>query len=214
VNHVEKQTLHPPPPPFEADDDAARVLVPHPEATCEVRAEDVLEAIDLRRGSRVSYRSSSEHPSSIAPLAIDTIAPFDGFESPDATRPPPPRPPPSKRIVGIVSGVLGVAVVILAVAGIRALITNGHDSEAAKAAAAAPAAPPPATTAATINADALPSVPTTGTIVFAKKSSASVDGARVTAGSAVVRCGTHTVKQGRASARKIDVPCGGTVVVQ
>lgn len=213
MNHVEKQTLHPPPPPFEADDDAARVLVPHPEATCEVRAEDVLEAIDLRRGSRVTYRSSGDHPSSIAPLAIDTIAPFDAFEGPDATRPPAPRPPPSKRIVGIVSGVLGVAVVILAVAGIRALVTKGHDADAAKAAATAPT-PPPAATAATINADALPSVPTTGTIVFAKKTSASVDGAKVTAGSAVVRCGSHTVKQGRASARKIDVPCGGTVVVQ
>jgi hypothetical protein len=201
------------PPPMEIGDDAARVLVPHPEATQEVRLEDVLETIDLKRGSRQVFRS--EHPTSIAPIAIDvsTFASFGPEDSLDGVKRRPPRRPPSKRLVATVACAMGLCVVILGAAGVRTLVATGTPDHAAAANALTIATPAASTTSSNVDVANLPpaTVSETGTIVFPRRTTATLDGARVTSGSAIVRCGEHTIRLGRGTPRKLDVPCGGTI---
>jgi hypothetical protein len=210
--HVEK-TAELRPPPLESSDDAARVFVPTAEATQEVRLEDVLESIDLKTG-----RIRSSHPSSIAPIAIDvrrSYATFGPEDSLDGVRRPPPRKPPSRAAVVTVACAMGLCVVILGAAGVRTLVGE-RAPEIAKTNALTPAvaaASPSKTDPGALDVNNLPpaSVSATGTIVFPRRTTATLDGARVTAGSAIVRCGEHTVRLGRAAPRKVVVPCGGTI---
>jgi hypothetical protein len=256
------------PPPLESDADAARVLLPHPDATCEVRAEDVLEAVDLRKGSRVVYRNARQ-PTSIAPVALDAddgesaggargrrraFGPDDSLSGARRLS----RPPPNKRLVVTVAGAMGLCVVILGAAAIRsavsrrspdsfgaaaerafgpaqkahagertdettkttaaasAVITTTTTKASVAHAATAAAKPPPASprsAPAPASTYTLPSEETAGTIDFPRHVVVTLDGARVTAGSAVVRCGEHTIRLGRGAPRKVDVPCGGTLEI-
>jgi len=97
---------------------------------------------------------------------------------------------------------------ILAAAGLRTAFTTNTEV-ITPAAAANKMQAPPASTA--VGIDSLPPAPTSGTIVFPRRSAITLDGSRVTSASAIVRCGDHTVRINRGPSKKVDVPCGGTL---
>jgi hypothetical protein len=131
-------------------------------------------------------------------------------------------PQPRRRLGAIVTIAMGVAVAILVAAGLRAAVGGDPASPAPVVAATLPPVVPGSALAAsgqagqatdgwhtTASDDALPTsgtITTRGTTIY-------VDGARITAKSAVVACGHHKLKTGRGKARDVDVPCGGTLVV-
>jgi hypothetical protein len=196
--------------------DAARVFLPSAEATQEIRPEDVLEAVDVEGGVRRARASSSDREhSSIAPLALDIYA--HDYASPPAVDTSelriPMRPPPNPKMLALVGGALGVCILILVGAGIRTAVATTEGGVAVAPTTTAPPSPKAAAAIANgaVGVDSLPPAPVSGTIVFPKKANVSLDGAHVTATSAIVRCGDHTVRFGRGATRHIDVPCGGTL---
>jgi hypothetical protein len=187
-----------------------RASPPSAEATQEICAEDVLEAADMHLPTAQAQREVS----SIAPFAIDVRASdFARAPGESAALPAiPARRAPNPKLVATVGVALSVCILILVGAGIRTAVAT-TESGIAMPPVAARATTAPAGTAAqgAVGTDLLPPAPVSGTIVFPKRTSVVLDGARVSSSSAIVRCGDHTVRIGRAAARKVEVPCGGTV---
>jgi hypothetical protein len=194
------------------DEDAGRVMRPSADATMEIRAEDVLEAIDVDRPSirMTSSASRGDDMASIAPVALEIYSREYAFGPEESlSMRIRLRRPPNPRLIAAVGAAVGVCIVILAAAGIRTAMGPRTDDATTATAATKVTVPTPASTS--IATDSLPPVPSSGTIVFPRRSAITLDGARVTTASAIVRCGDHTVRINRAAPRKVDVPCGGTL---
>ncbi len=192
--------------------DAARVFLPSVEATQEIRPEDVLEAVDVENGVHRARASSEDH-ASISPLALDIYA--HDYAAPPAEESAalrlPMRPPPNPKMIALVGGALGLCMLILVGAGIRTAVATTEGGVAVAPTTTSAAQPPKVAANGAVGVDSLPPAPVSGTIVFPKKATVTLDGARVTSTSAIVRCGDHTVRIGRGATRKVDVPCGGTL---
>lgn len=82
-------------------------------------------------------------------------------------------------------------------------------------AAASPASPPPtaASVASTLTSAAGPSTGTVHLDRLASPGRVWLDGKKISAGSAIVSCGTHQIRVGLRRTHSIDVPCGGEVTV-
>jgi len=145
---------------------------------------------------------------SISPLALSIApAPAPARAHAESTFKIDALQPPRRRLGGIVTGAMAVAVCILVAAGVRARMVEPPADQVsvavpAKAVAAAAAQPWRAAEAA----------PTSGTIT-SRGGALFVDGARISAKSAVVSCGHHQLRAGRGKAHDVDVPCGGTLLV-
>lgn len=127
-----------------------------------------------------------------------------------------------RKLVKIVAIVVGIALAILGIGGLRRALTH-HDAERVEAAPAAPrepttssrdavAAPPSAPPSEAI--PATPPAATTGTVVHASKRRLVIDGAVVKETSLSLPCGAHTVKIGVGNAHSVDVPCGGSITLR
>lgn len=194
------------------DDDAGRVMRPSADATQEIRAEDVLESIDLERlPVRKGTELRTDDVASIAPVALEIYSREYAFgpEESLAMRIRV-RRPPSPKLIAMVGLSIGLCIMILLAAGLRTAFMT-HTEVIAPAAAANKMSAPPSPPSTAVGIDSLPPAPTSGTIVFPRRSAITLDGARVTSASAVVRCGDHTVRINRGPSKKIDVPCGGTL---
>ena len=200
-------------------------------ATQEIRANDILEVVDVARG-----------PESVAPLAFDVVPP-EGWAAHWGARAPRDEGArglstaqivlPKRRLGWVVVSAMIAAATILAAAAVRFAWRSGIDGGDATA-TVAPTTPTqvppmpralPTTTTATDAAKASGAVPlvdiatlpvarTTGTIVAPPRSRLFVDGALVHGASSVVKCGKHSVKLGAARARRVEVPCGGELSVR
>jgi hypothetical protein len=147
-------------------------------------------------------------PTSISPVAIDAPRPAQRSRPPlDPTVQIRALPAP-RRLQGVVMGVMGASLVILAAATVRAYLMTFEPAPPPVAFSA----PPRHTTSPPARPPA-PALPTTGTIRLAQGARGiAVDGARITSSFAVVPCGSHLLVA-RGKTRVIDVPCGGTYLV-
>ena len=197
-------------------------------ATQEIRANDILEVVEVARG-----------PESVAPLAFDVV-PAEGWAAHwNAPRDEDARGLstaqivlPKRRLGWLVASAMIAAATVLAAAAVRLAWRSGLDGGDATVAvapmtptqvASTPRATP--TTNATdaakakstvplVDISSLPVAATTGTIVAPPRSRLVVDGALVRGASSVVKCGKHSVKLGAAKAQRVDVPCGSELSVR
>jgi hypothetical protein len=185
------------------------------ERTQEVAAVDILEEEPIGYDIPVDVELAPvpHGPESISPLSVSLPSPRRPADSTfkiEALR------RPRRRLGAIVTGAMGLSVCILLVAGVRARMTDPSDPQAlALGAALQPVghvATPPPSQPWRSSASATPTTPMSGTIT-SKAGALFVDGARISAKSAVVACGRHQLKTGRGKARDVDVPCGGTLLV-
>jgi hypothetical protein len=146
-----------------------------------------------------------------------------------------------KRFSFIVAGVLVIPLGILAGAAIVSIASPKGTAPTGAAGEPLRAAPPfvaptrsppaasktvltppqPSTSMPELDPSALPSAPefvdakpTSGTVVGPARRKLYVDGKPIDANSAIVNCGKHSVRVGRARAKTVDVPCGGTLTVK
>ncbi len=192
---------------------AIRVDLEEAGRTQEIAAVDILEETPIEGSVVVDEGPRSEAPS-ISPLALDNLAPRR--KAPDTRlgestfriwR------QPRRRLGGIVLGAMGLSLAILAAAMIR---PHGDDGQAASVVRVVAAAPSPGFVAATASTamESAPPMASSGTIVSPGSASPLfVDGKRITATSAIVACGKHTVRVGRSKLREVVVPCGATVTL-
>ena len=162
--------------------------------------------------------------SSIAPLAIEVDHPVivrkpePSFVEASSSASFVARIGPPRRLRAIVEITMAASLLILAAGALRAHFTpsegdaepivmvDGNGTSRASA-----AAPPPA-----VDVKSLPTAataPTTGTIARTTSAKLTVDGVPISGVSAMVPCGPHLIKVGTDKARKLDVPCGGTLSV-
>jgi hypothetical protein len=175
--------------------------------TQEIAAVDILEEtpIDAHGAPR------TEVPS-IWPLAVDPFPAETTFKI---------AKPPRRGLRGVVVGAMALSLAILIAA-----LSHAPGGDGPPATAAAPAAPMTTVGTTATETTVAPEAPRTATAEATATVSSSgtltspgpswpmfVDGKRITATSAIVSCGVHTVRVGNTRARKIDVPCGGTIVM-
>jgi hypothetical protein len=191
---------------------AIRVDLEEAGRTQEIAAVDILEETPIEESVVVNEGPRSEAPS-ISPLALDNMAPrrkaVDGRLGESTFRI---WRQPRRRLGGIVLGAMGLSLAILAAAMTR---PHGDDGQAASVVRVVAAAPSPGFVAATSTAmESAPPMASSGTIVSPGSAwPLFVDGKRITATSAIVACGKHTVRVGRSKLREVVVPCGATVTL-
>jgi hypothetical protein len=175
--------------------DTANPLVPECDIPIDVDAEE-------------PPRSAAAGPVSIAPFAISVAPPRPTAESTFKIEA---MPAPRKRLGAVVLGAMGMSVCILLLAAVRSGMADTAAEQASSVSAALPPVVPALTTRAA-GAWEPSTAPSSGTIE-SHAGTITVDGTRITAKSAVVTCGHHQLRAGRAKSHDVDVPCGGTVVV-
>jgi hypothetical protein len=193
-----------------------------PDGTQEIAAADILEELPLAASPAFAdcdipvdvdvdeppLRPAAAAPVSIAPVAFSVAPPRPPAESTfkiEAMR------PPRKRLGAVVLGAMGVSVCILLAAAVRAGIADSPADPVSAVTAALPPVVPALTTRAADSWHAS-TAPSSGTIE-SHAGTLFVDGTRITAKSALVTCGRHQLRAGRAKSHDVDVPCGGTLVV-
>jgi hypothetical protein len=138
--------------------------------------------------------------------------------------------PPRKRFKGLVVSVVSCCALILVAAGVaRVVHASDEPSSASHASAPAavttttrapsPAVPSPTSAPAAASPSPLAAAPvgnSTGSVRLDKPAKAGhvwLDGQKLTSPSALVSCGTHSIKVGHGRKHSVDVPCGGEVGV-
>jgi hypothetical protein len=189
---------------------------PQPDGTQEVAAVDILEETPLVDASadeipiEVELAPPPQGPTSLAPLSVSVLpSPRPAAESTfkiDAVR------VPRRRLGGVVTGAMAMAVCILVVAGVRASMASPVEPAPPPVAATLPPVQPAPAAQPWKTASATDSSSTSGTVT-SRGGALFIDGARISAKSALVSCGHHQVKAGRGKPHDVDVPCGGAVVV-
>jgi hypothetical protein len=202
------------------------------EAVSELQSLDFLEIVEALKPRTGSAAGQAEVSNvSIAPVGLDLMpdrAPMLDRHRADDEGVPTVGVPPSgqRRRAGLVLGAVAGCVLIVVAAGIAGV---GHASSARALAIAqptegvatstpaenvAPLPTPPAAEAAP--APAPPDGSSTGTVRLASRlrpSRVLFDGKKLSTATAVVSCGTHQIKIGRARAHSVDVPCGSEILV-
>jgi hypothetical protein len=181
--------------------------------TQEVAAIDILEETPLEEIPIDIDLSPAPGPPSISPLSVSVLpAPRRAAESTFRIDAVPSHGNVQRRRLGaVVTGAMGLSVCILLAAGVRARMNEPLDQTAV--AAALPAVLEAPAAAAQPWRTAASDAPATSGTVTSRGGALFIDGARISAKSALVSCGHHQLRVGRSKARDVDVPCGGTLVV-
>jgi hypothetical protein len=208
-------------------------------ARCGTRAASAKTCASLEERAPSARRAPrAPSPPSLAPVAIST-PPLRGAERAkgpphEASHANPRRAEPTYRIWRrgprrkarmFVEAAMAASLLVLAATGVRARFAGG-DGDGASIAPPSPEPPvsspladepatgaAPAVTAA--SEDRRTATSTVGTLSLGPGASALVvDNAKISASSAIVPCGGHIVRVGHSKARWIDVPCGGTVILE
>lgn len=154
--------------------------------------------------------SSSVSGRSISPLALSVAPPEPGPRTADATYKITAMRP-RRRLGMVVVGVMGLSACILLGAAVRAGSGNDEAAQTAATSVSMSSGLPPVVAASPAPQAADPA-PASGTIV-SRGASLVIDGTKLTASSAMVACGHHMVRTGRAKAKDLVVPCGGTLTI-
>ena len=174
------------------DDEAGR--------TQEIAAVDILEETPIGGPGR------GEVPS-IWPLSVEAPAgPVEATFKLEAQ--------PRRRLLAIVAGAMGLSLTILVAALSQTRESSPQPAQPTAVASPAPTPPPSSGSGAVLEIESEPVVAGSGTI--SSPGSAwpmFIDGKRITAASAIVSCGHHIVRVGRARAHDVVVQCGATIVM-
>ena len=195
----------------------------------ELYPSDLLEVVERLPPMRARKRSGRP-ASSMAPVGLELGQLRDLDEEVNPTmelRPARPR----RSFVGVVLAAVGACVLLLVLAvATHAARPGNPESPIAAAtvppppdtalAAMSPSAPTPAsggsTSAAGQTIAGTPGTPTTGTLRLRRPAIPGhvwVDGAKLSASSALLSCGSHNVRVGFGHTHKITIPCGGEIAL-
>jgi hypothetical protein len=185
--------------------------------TQEIAAGDILEETPIEASPR------GEVPS-IWPLSFDAVPAPEASTFKITVS-------PKRRLRGVVLGAMCISLSILAVAALSQVPTSPSSAPATPPALATPSPDRPADNPPTVSPTPAESTPSSGgsaawvtasqpvasrsgTITLTETASRLfIDGKRITATSAIVSCGPHTVRVGWSKPRQVVVPCGATVLV-
>jgi hypothetical protein len=196
-----------------------------PDGTQEIAAADILEAEPLAAPITSAASAAADcdididveleepprpspGPASIAPFAVSVAPPRPTAESTFKIEA---MPAPRKRLGAVVLGAMGMSVCILLLAAVRSGVADSAPEQVSSVSAALPPVVSGLATRAS-GAWEPSTAPSSGTIE-SHAGTITVDGTRITAKSAIVTCGHHQLRAGRAKSHDVDVPCGGTLVV-
>ena len=191
------------------------------DGTQEVAAVDILEetplpdaiaADEIPVDVDMELAPSRGGPHSISPLSV-SILPGPRRAAESTFKIVAVRTPRRRRLGAVVTGAMGLAVCILLAAGVRASLAGPIEPLAPVAAATLPPVQPAAAAAAAQPWRTTSEPTATSGTVTSRAGALFIDGARISARSALVSCGHHRLKAGRGKAHDVDVPCGGTLLV-